>query len=46
VLELVRQDLDDTAISTTLAMSRKTVRNHVARIYAKIDVNKRGAALV
>ncbi len=46
VLELVCQGLDDRAISTTLAMSRNTVRNHVARIYAKIGVNKRGAAIV
>ncbi len=46
VLELVCQGLDDSAISTTLGMSRNTVRNHVARIYAKIGVNKRGAAIV
>ena len=46
VLELVCQGLDDNAISSTLSMSRNTVRNHVARIYAKIGVNKRGAAIV
>lgn len=46
VLELVCQGLDDTAISTILAMSRNTVRNHVARIYAKIGVKKRGVAIV
>lgn len=46
VLELACQGLDDIAISTTLAMSRNTVRNHVARIYAQIGVNKRGAAIV
>jgi DNA-binding CsgD family transcriptional regulator len=27
-------------------MTRNTVRNHVARIYGKIGVNKRGAAIV
>lgn len=46
VLEQVCQGLDDTAIASLLSMSRNTVRNHVARIYAKIGVNKRGAAIV
>ena len=46
VLELACQGEDDTAIAIALGMSRTTVRNHIARIYAKIGVNKRGAAIV
>ena len=46
VLSLVCQGLDDTAVAAALGMSRTTVRNHVARIYGKIGVNKRGAAIV
>ena len=46
VLSLVCQGDDDAAIALVLGMSRTTVRNHVARIYGKIGVNKRGAAIV
>ena len=46
VLELICQDLDDAAIATRLDLSRNTVRNHVARLYAKIGVNRRSAAIV
>ena len=46
VLSLVCQGDDDAAIALALGMSRTTVRNHVARIYGKIGVNKRGAAIV
>lgn len=46
VLELVCRGLGDDDIATGLSLSRNTVRNHVARIYAKIGVNKRGAAIV
>ncbi|QYE33745.1 PAS domain S-box protein [Polymorphobacter sp. PAMC 29334] len=46
VLELVCRGLDDDAIASDLSLSRNTVRNHVARIYGKIGVNKRGAAIV
>ena len=46
VLELICQDLDDAAISERLGLSRNTVRNHVARLYAKIGVNRRSAAIV
>jgi PAS domain S-box-containing protein len=46
VLELICQDLDDAAIATRLDLSRNTVRNHVARLYAKIGVNRRSAAVV
>ena len=46
VLSLVCQGDDDAEIAEALGMSRTTVRNHVARIYGKIGVNKRGAAIV
>ena len=46
VLGMVCQGADDTAIAEALTLSRTTVRNHVARIYGKIGVNKRGAAIV
>ncbi len=46
VLELICEDLDDAAIAERLGLSRNTVRNHVARLYAKIGVNRRSAAVV
>ena len=46
MLSLVCKGEDDGAIAEALGMSRTTVRNHVARIYGKIGVNKRGAAIV
>ncbi len=46
VLVLLCRGLDDAAISAELSMSRNTVRNHVARVYGKIGVNKRGEAII
>ncbi len=46
VLALVCQGEEDGTIAARLGLSRATVRNHVARIYGKIGVNKRGAAIV
>lgn len=46
ILELICDDLDDRAIAERLALSRNTVRNHVARLYAKIGVNRRSGAVV
>ena len=46
VLDLICDDLDDGAIAERLGLSRNTVRNHVARIYAKIGVNRRSGAVV
>jgi len=46
VLDLICQDMDDAAIAERLELSRNTVRNHVARLYAKIGVNRRSAAIV
>ncbi|SEM97191.1 transcriptional regulator, LuxR family [Sphingomonas gellani] len=46
ILELICTDLDDAAIAERLGLSRNTVRNHVARLYAKIGVNRRSAAVI
>jgi PAS domain S-box-containing protein len=46
ILELICGDADDAAIAATLGLSRNTVRNHVARLYAKIGVNRRSAAVI
>ncbi len=45
-LELICQGLSDSEIAARLGLSRNTVRNHVATLYAKIDVHRRGAAIV
>jgi PAS domain S-box-containing protein len=46
VLEMICNDLDDMAIANRLGLSPNTVRNHVARLYSKIGVNRRSAAVV
>ncbi len=45
VLALICRGLDDKTIARTLHVASNTVRNHVARIYAKIGVNRRIAAV-
>ena len=46
VLELLCDGLDDRAIAERLGLSGNTVRNHVSRLYAKIGVNRRSAAVI
>ena len=46
VLELICQGLDDKAIAARLKLTSNTVRNHVSRLYAKIGVNRRSAAVI
>lgn len=46
ILDLICDDLDDGLIAERLTLSRNTVRNHVARLYAKIGVNRRSGAVV
>ena len=46
VLELICADMDDAGIAAKLGLSRNTIRNHVARLYSKIGVNRRSAAVV
>lgn len=45
VLALICRGYDDKRIARTLNVAGNTVRNHVARIYAKIGVNRRIAAV-
>ncbi|MFS0772801.1 PAS domain S-box protein [Sphingomonas sp. 1P08PE] len=46
VLGLICDDLSDTDIAGRLGLSRNTVRNHVARIYAKLGVSRRSGAVI
>ena len=46
VIELIARGRSDAAIAEALSLSRNTVRNHVARLYAKIGVHNRGEATV
>ena len=46
VLELIANGLDDRAIAERLGLSGNTVRNHVSRLYAKLGVNRRSAAVI
>ncbi len=46
ILDLICDDLDDAGIAVRLGLSRNTVRNHVASIYAKAGVNRRSGAVV
>jgi PAS domain S-box-containing protein len=46
VLQLLCSGRNDQAIAEALGVSRNTVRNHVARIYAKIGVHSRSEAVI
>ena len=46
VLERVAQGLDNAQIAAHLAMSEKTVRNHITRIFDKLGVANRPQAIV
>ena len=46
VIELIARGKSDAAIAQSLSLSRNTVRNHVARLYAKIGAHNRGEAIV
>lgn len=46
VLELLAEGLSNSQIADKLHISQKTVRNHVTRIYSKLDVNSRAKAIV
>ncbi len=46
VLGLVAQGLPDEEIAARLGIARNTLRNHIAVIYGKLGVHKRGAVVV
>ncbi|MFF5232885.1 response regulator [Dactylosporangium sp. NPDC000521] len=46
VLDLVAAGLDNTAVARRLALSTKTVRNHLSRVLTKIRADDRGQAIV
>ena len=46
VLSLIARGLDNEQIADRLTISSKTVRNHVTRIYRKLDVDSRAQAVV
>ena len=46
VLSLIVEGRSDNAMAESLSLSRNTVRNHVARLYAKIGVHSRAEAMV
>lgn len=46
VLALICSGQSDAEMSETLHLSRNTIRNHVASLYAKIGVNRRSAVVI
>jgi pimeloyl-ACP methyl ester carboxylesterase/DNA-binding CsgD family transcriptional regulator len=46
LVELIAQGLDNTQIAARLALSDKTVRNHITSIFAKLGVENRSRAIV
>lgn len=46
VLGLITKGKTDDAIASALALKRNTVRNHVARLYAKIGAHSRAEAII
>jgi DNA-binding NarL/FixJ family response regulator len=46
VLELIGQGLSNTAIAQRLVLAPKTVRNHVSRVFTKLQVADRGQAII
>jgi DNA-binding NarL/FixJ family response regulator len=43
---LISEGLDNAQIAARLAISEKTVRNHITRIFAKLGVETRAQAIV
>jgi DNA-binding NarL/FixJ family response regulator len=46
ILGLICEGRSDIEMSDILHLSQNTVRNHVASLYRKIGVNRRGAAII
>lgn len=46
VLSLLCEGGDDAMIAREMGVSRNTLRNHIARVYQKVGVNRRAAAIL
>jgi DNA-binding NarL/FixJ family response regulator len=46
VLERIADGLDNAEIASVLGLSEKTVRNHISRVFDKIQVQHRYEAIV
>jgi len=46
LLELIAQGRDNAQIAASLELTEKTVRNHITSIFAKLEVENRGQAIV
>ena len=46
LVELIAQGLDNAQVAARLSLSEKTVRNHITSIFAKLEVENRGQAIV
>jgi pimeloyl-ACP methyl ester carboxylesterase/DNA-binding CsgD family transcriptional regulator len=46
LVELIAQGLDNAQVAARLALSEKTVRNHITSIFAKLEVENRSQAIV
>ena len=46
LVELIAQGLDNAQVAARLALSGKTVRNHITRIFAKLQVENRARLIV
>jgi DNA-binding NarL/FixJ family response regulator len=46
ILEKIAEGLDNAEIASALALSEKTVRNHITRVFEKINVRHRYEAIV
>lgn len=46
LLELLAQGRDNAQIAAVLGLSEKTVRNHLTHVFAKLEVDSRGRAIV
>ena len=46
LVELIAQGLDNAQIAARLALSEKTVRNHITSIFAKLEVENRSQTIV
>jgi DNA-binding NarL/FixJ family response regulator len=46
ILELIARGCDNAQIAAHLALSEKTVRNHITNVFDKLGVENRGQAIV